>query len=236
MAILCRELGLLFILNPATGSTATGKLLRERFGGEWLPSADQPGVPKKHSTLRELLDAGLLSTEERARLCVVTTVRNPYDRLVSIYAKRRGIPEAKLENPGSWVRRVRAGEVSRDVYWVKANGFPAWIRRRFVRNWALRTALGRAPSAYDRFVDGVDVVLRYERLQEDFDALIRRLGAEPAAIPRFNESRERKKRDYRTEYDVLSRWLVRVGQRTDLDRFCYAFDPAEETRPSSRGD
>ena len=90
MAVLCRDLGLLFVLNPATGSTAIGNLPREKYGAEWLPADDTPSVRKKHSTLRELMDAGLVSAEERSRLGVVTSVRNPYDRLVSIYAKRAG--------------------------------------------------------------------------------------------------------------------------------------------------
>lgn len=224
MAVLCRELGLLFVLNPATGSTAIGRLLLERFGGEWLPAQDGPVVPRKHSTLTELLAAGLLSAEERAGLCVATTVRNPYDRLVSIHAKRRGISDEKLARPDFYMNRQRGGERAEEVRWIREHDFRAWIRRRFVRNWALRTLLGRPPSVYDRYVEGVDVVLRYERLQQDFDALIRRLDAEPAGIPRINVSRERVRRDYREEYDRLSRLLVRIGQRRDLERFGYGFE------------
>lgn len=224
MAILCRELRLLFVLNPATGSTAIAQLLLERFGGEWLPAQDGPVVPRKHSTLAELRAAGLLSPEERAGLCVATTVRNPYDRLVSIWAKRRGISDERLARPEFYMNRQSGGERAAEVRWIREHDFRAWIRRRFLRNWALRTLLGRPPSVYDRYVEGVDVVLRYERLQSDFDALIRRLGAEPVAIPRVNVSRERARRDYREEYDALSRLLVRIGQRRDLERFGYRFE------------
>lgn len=226
MAVLCRALGLLFVLNPATGSTAIARLLVDRFGGEWLPAQDGPVVPRKHSTLAELLAAGLLSPDARSKLCVATTVRNPYDRLVSIHAKRRGIPDEQLARPDFYMNRQSGGERAEEVRWIRDHDFRAWIRRRFVRNWALRTLLGRPPSVYERYVEGVDVVMRYERLQQDFDALIRRLGAEPVPIPRVNVSRERIRRDYREEYDRVSRLLVRIGQRRDLERFGYGFDAA----------
>ena len=223
MAVLCRDLGLLFVLNPATGSTAIGNLLREKYGGEWIPGDDTPSVRKKHSTLRELLDAGLVSADERRRFCVVTSVRNPYDRLVSIYAKRAGARPERVADPDSWLYGPKGRGRADEVHWIQEHSFSAWIRRRFLRNWLLRVVLGRAPSVYGRFVDGVDVVLRFERLQEDFDAVIRSLGGTPSEIPRVNVSTARGPLHYRDEYDLLSRTLVRIGQRTDLARFGYSF-------------
>lgn len=223
MAVLCRDLGLLFVLNPATGSTAIGSLLREQYGGEWLPAENRPNVSKKHSTLRELLDAGLLRPEEREKLCVVTNVRNPYDRLVSIYWKRMRIQPEQLADPGFWLNRHSKPGRIEEVHWIKRHGFAAWIRRRFVRNWLPRLVRGQSPSVYAQFVDGADVVLRYERLQQDFDDLIRRRGATPVEIPQLNVTAERTRRDYRDEYDLLSRSLVRIGQRADLERFGYSF-------------
>jgi hypothetical protein len=223
MAVLCRDLGLLYVLNPATGSTAIGSLLRERYGGEWLPAENRPNVRKKHSTLRELLDAGLLGLEEREKLCVATNVRNPYDRLVSIYWKRMRIGAEQLADPGFWIHRHAKPDRIAEVEWIKRHDFSSWIRRRFVRNWLPRLVRGQSPSVYARFVDGVDIVLRHERLQQDFDDLIRRRGGTPVEIPLRNVTMERASRDYRDEYDALSRTLVRIGQRADLERFGYSF-------------
>jgi len=223
MAILCRDLGLLFVLDPATGSTAIGSLLCERYGGEWLPAENRPNVRRKHSTLRDLLDAGLLSLDERQKLCVATSVRNPYDRLVSIYWKRMRIGAEQLADPGFWIHRHAKPDRIAEIEWIKHHDFSSWIRRRFVRNWLPRLIRGQSPSVYEQFVDGVDIVLRYERLQQDFDDLIRRLGATPVEIPRLNVTAERARRDYRDEYDLLSRTLVRIGQRADLERFGYSF-------------
>lgn len=223
MAILCRELGLLFVLTPATGSTAIGQLLIERFGGEWLPSENRPEIRKKHSTLGELMAHGLVDDALRRELLVVTSVRNPYDRLVSIHAKRVGAPPERVADPDSWLYGPKGRNRAEDVRWIRAHTFAQWIRRRFFRNWLLRTLLGRSTSVYDRFVDGVDVVMRYERLQADFDDVLRRVGATPCEIPRINVSLARSERDYRGAYDRLSRLLVRIGQREDLERFDYSF-------------
>lgn len=223
MAILCRDLGLLFVLNPATGSTAIGELLRTRHGGVWLPDADRPDVRRKHSTLRDLMATGLIGAQERSRLLVATTVRNPYDRLVSVHAKRLGAKPERVADPESWLYGPKGRNRAEDVRWIREHDFPQWIRRRFVRNWLPRLVLGRSTSVDGRFVDGVDRVLRYERLQADFDDLMRALGAEPSAIPRVNVSAAREARAYRDAYDPLSRRLVRIGQREDLERFGYGF-------------
>lgn len=223
MAILCRELGLLFVLTPATGSTAVGQLLIERFGGEWIPAENGPEIRKKHSTLGELMARGLVDEAMRRELVVATSVRNPYDRLVSIYAKRRGAPPERVADPDSWLYGPKGLGRAADVAWIAEHDFRQWIRRRFIRNWLLRTLLGRSRSVYDRFVDGVDVVMRYERLQADFDDLIRRVGGTPCEIPRINVSAVRGARPYSEEYDRLTRLLVRIGQSEDLARFGYSF-------------
>ncbi|MFK7898500.1 MAG: sulfotransferase family 2 domain-containing protein [Myxococcota bacterium] len=223
MAILCRDLKMLFVLTPATGSTALSRVLCSDFGGVWLPEKSGGPVRRKHSTLTELLEAGLLSSQERDGLCVVTSVRNPYDRLVSIYYKRRGVTSEALANPDFWMNRLNAAKASADLRLAQNNTFPEWIRHRFIRSWLPRRLRGRALSAYDQYVDGADVVLRYERLQEDFDDVLVRLGAAPAEIPQFNVSKARPRRDYQKEYTTLSRAMAGFGQRLDLNRFGYEF-------------
>jgi hypothetical protein len=223
MAILCRDLRLLFVLTPATGSTAIGQLLIERFGGEWLPAENRPEIRKKHSTLRDLMAHGLVDEAMRRELVVATSVRNPYDRLVSIYAKRRGAPPDRVADPDSWLYGPSGLNRAEDVRWIASHTFPQWIRRRFLRNWLLRSLLGRSTSVYGPFVDGVDVVLRYERLQADFDDLIRRVGGTPCEIPRINVSLARETPSYRDAYDRFSQVLVQIGQREDLARFGYSF-------------
>ena len=71
MAILCRDIGLLFLQAPHTGSTSLGTLLREDFGGVKLLEdrvRDERGrilLRQKHQTLAQLLEAGLLHPDTR---------------------------------------------------------------------------------------------------------------------------------------------------------------------------
>ena len=87
MAVICRDLKLLFIMTPRTACSAVGLMLREELGGEWFPPApmrDAKGaidVRQKHATLDELLDADLLTDEDRDRMLVFAGVRNPFERL-----------------------------------------------------------------------------------------------------------------------------------------------------------
>ena len=66
MALLARDLGLLFIMAPHTGCTATGRVLRKDLKARWLPNKKVDGpdgkllVPRKHTTLPQLVESGVL--------------------------------------------------------------------------------------------------------------------------------------------------------------------------------
>lgn len=85
-----------FILNPRTGCTATGNLLIEKYAGRWLLKDsiyDSDGmivVPQKHSTLDVLLKNGVIESRMLSSYCVFSTIRNPFDSLVSLWVKKRG--------------------------------------------------------------------------------------------------------------------------------------------------
>ena len=74
---------------------------------------------------------------------------------------------------------------------------------------------------YRQFIDGADVVMRYERLQADLDGVLTRLGLAPIEIPRRNVTPT--KGDYRSYYDDTSREAVGARFALDLDRFGYEF-------------
>ena len=95
MAILCRDIGLLLLQAPHTGSTSLGTLLRTELGGEMLVAErvrDERGrivLRQKHQTLAQLIEAGLITPEQRQDLLVVVGVRNPFDLVVTEYARNR---------------------------------------------------------------------------------------------------------------------------------------------------
>jgi hypothetical protein len=241
VAIVSYERGYLFVMAPRTGCTAIGeRLLIAELDGEYLPHDDVLGpdgaiaVPKKHTTVRQLERAGILTREARARLLTFTAVRNPFDSLVSQYVKMRSKYVPLLDDPDSFVHRTP--EYLESMQRAAEMTFEEWVRARYVGrslHQVTRRSTARSPlrwllagwagprHMYGEFIRDADVVMRYERLQEDFDAVLGRLGIEPMTIPTWNVTED--KGDYRAYYTPAARRLVEHVFRPDLDRFGYTF-------------
>lgn len=227
MAIICRSHGLLFIMAPRTGSTAIGDLLCDRLHGEFLPKTDvvdTQGVAvlrHKHNTLRDLFNHGLLTPQEKARLFTFTCVRNPFDSLVSLYVKLSTTYQYLLEDKASFIHRD-PGYIE-DMNWCRTHSFDDWIKRRYAPRRVLRF-FRRKPRAsmFSRYTDGADYVMRFERLQEGFDEVLRRAGLERLVIPVINTTPDRVS-DYRRYYTPESRRLVESALSEDLKRYEYTF-------------
>ena len=93
MALLSRELGILFIMAPHTGSTPSARAAGD-FGAEYLPQARAercPGhaIPRKHTSLAAagqysgLLEAAFDDPADASACVIVSTIRNPFDSNVS---------------------------------------------------------------------------------------------------------------------------------------------------------
>ncbi len=82
-------------------------------------------------------------------------------------------------------------------------------------------------SDYLRDFDGellTDFVGRYERLQEDFDTVCRRIGIPPRPLPHRRKATDRKK-DWRSYYDDATAEQVARHFARDIELFGYRFDP-----------
>ena len=229
MAILCRELGLLFIQTPHTGSTAIGRLLRSRFAGERIPeehARDSRGnivAPFKHATLPQLLKAGLITPAQRRGLLVAAGVRNPYDMMVTEFIRTtQGQVPATSERDGRLVARRRPNQPP------PPTEFGPWLRWRFAPTTADRLRLRRHHALVDHAA-GVDEVIRFERIQDDFDAVMRRLGVtEPTELEHVNPTVARQDADFTGYYDAESRRIIEDVFGEWLRRFGYRLDaPAE---------
>lgn len=201
MAVLCREQRLLFIGNKRTGSTAVGRALESAFDGIYVPGERRPStdggvISRRHATLLQLVEHGLLDVDRR-ELCVFTTVRNPFDSLVSQWAKLR----FRANRAGNWVQH-------------RAAPFSSWVVKRFGR--------ARPTSMHAEYVAGVDVVLRFERLAADLDEFLLARGLPAITVERENETVERTP-DYRSYYDEPAFEIVARVFREDLERFDYSF-------------
>ena len=234
MAIVCRDHGLLFIQAPRTGCTAIARVLVAQFGGESLPAediVDDHGhyvVPRKHCSLRQLLAHNVISATERARLHTFTSIRNPYDSLASMYVKKRDKYQPLLGDRTSWIYRV-PGYVE-DMNFCRTHSFEEWLEKHYQVSW-LDRALGRGRrSLHARYTRGVDTVLRFERLQQDFESVMRRAGVRgDVTVPTFNAT-PRREANYQTYYTEKARRLVGYVFQPDLERYGYSFDGLDQSR------
>lgn len=216
MTIICRDVGLLFLENRNTGSTAIRAVLRERLGGEQLMTESQRvpdgsvTVPWRHASLGQLLRGGVLTADQRARLFVVCGVRDPFDLAVTEYARS----QAKLTGAGP----------TRGMPELSKGGFERFLRRRYAPGLLqrLRGRRGRRPAD---FAAGADHVIRFERMQPDLDEALRRVGVtERLEIPMRNVTRARRGRDHRAFYTPAARAIVERAFADQLKRYGYRFE------------
>lgn len=231
MAVLSRAWGYLYLMAPRTGCTATGVHLVKQFSGAWLPaedvldSSDQIVVQRKHSTVAELVTHGILDRAEVDRLLIFTAVRNPFDSLVSLWVKKRTTYQPLLRDPESFVNRLPG--FAQDMEWVMSHSFDEWIEREYGH-----IDDGRERHLYGPFLDSADVVMRFERLQEDFARVMREVGVHPVEpIPLANRT-EGRESDYRTYYGHAARATIERVFHADLERFGYRFDDPDAVAPA----
>ncbi|MFV2062780.1 MAG: hypothetical protein ACC726_04610 [Chloroflexota bacterium] len=236
MALLARNLGILFIMAPHTGSTAIGKVLLEDFGAQYLPereALDAAGksIPRKHTSLPQLIDSGILDgafddPAERKRLVIVSTIRNPFDSNVSSWHRwyRKLDPNHVEFNP-SFSDRARgsARQPPSDIEEARVD-FEDWLTSRYQPSRLMRLR-GQYKRAYTfRWTLGSDVVLQHEQLQDGFDALLRAQGIkEKHEIPQVNVVRKPGRR-YQDWYTANSRAIVEGAFADDVAEFGYRFE------------
>jgi hypothetical protein len=220
MAVISRRYGYLFIHAPRTGGTALAeKVLEPALDGTLLPPSpvevtDRAGRSRRvgqHITLPQLLEAGLVRPDETGSLLTFTTVRNPFDSLVSLYTKKR-FPDVNTD-PRLTGRKHHEALVALAG---QSSSFADFLERRFGE-------ARRPRHLYPAHLEGADVVMRFEQLQADLSAVLDRLGVEGCPeIPRHNATIGRDT-DYRTYYTDAARQLVERVFAPDLERFGYQF-------------
>jgi hypothetical protein len=227
MAIICRDYNLLFIMTPRTGCTAIGRLLCDHYRGEFLPAEDildSKGmicVQKKHSTLSELLEHKLLTAEEGKSLLKVAAVRNPFDSLVSFYFKQRLKYQALLADSASWVNR--SPRYAQNMNYAQWHSFNQWVFKVCYRK-LVKSLLGGESSMFPGHTRGMNVVLRYEHLEEDLKEAFRKASIPwKADIPIVNRTEERDSRDYQRYYSLFARLTVGRAFADDLKAYGYRF-------------
>jgi hypothetical protein len=162
----------IFVEQPHTACTAIREELISSYGGR--------PILKKHATYAEFLR---VATAEQKRYFVFSGIRNPLDERVSVFFKYRTDWKQKYSR-GSKTKSLSRRQ--RDLYAFVADDqadFATYLRRFYRHPYDNDTLI------YHR---RMDAVIRFEHLQEDFSAVLRRLGlAQVRPLPVVNKTSER---------------------------------------------
>ncbi len=71
---------------------------------------------------------------------------------------------------------------------------------------------------------GLDFLIRYENLQDDYTSVCARIGIPPSQLPSLKTKSRPERRHYSTYYDDRTRELVRKAYQRHIDHFGYRFE------------
>ncbi|MET4102480.1 hypothetical protein ABIE58_001914 [Roseovarius sp. MBR-78] len=214
--IISRDRGLVFVHIPKTGGTSLAQALEARATARDILIGDTPKARRrrgrvarlqpracgrlwKHSTLADI--DGLLSPDEIAAMFTVTLVRNPWDRMLSLYTWARA---QAFEHP--MVQRA------------KALDFEGFIRAPETRAaWAAQPARHYMTAADGR--EYCTLYIRLEQFETDAAPLWEHLGFR-LDLPHLNAST---RGDYRARYSAPAAALMAEIAAEDIARFGYGF-------------
>jgi hypothetical protein len=204
-----------YIEVPRTGSSAVRRELREMYGAE--------PILRKHATYRDFLRQ---ATDDEKTYFAFSGIRNPLDVAVTRYVHIKDNVKDHFTDPWSvQVRNSLASRIERRIYtWTKQRNATF---EQFLMHWYL--------LPYDTWTsldhEGIDMVLRFENLQEDFAQAVRRIGLEPVRpLPAVNVTpgRERSYVSYYTPHAIkravwvfgpyLEQWGYRFPESWDQVR------------------
>ncbi|NNC82802.1 MAG: sulfotransferase family 2 domain-containing protein [Flavobacteriales bacterium] len=171
----------LFIELPLTASTAIAKELTENYAGQTRHY--------KHATYRTFLKS---ATDEEKSYFTFIGIRNPLDQAVSHYYKYLNDHKGKYSNP----QPRRSGRVK---YWLNERGHQKRYRfiheqkadfAQFFLKFYTRPYLDWSLMDQER----MDSVIRFEHIQEDFQATLEAIGIEAVRpLPIVNQTRSKEK-------------------------------------------
>jgi hypothetical protein len=210
--------GYVFVELPRTGSTAVRRELRDHYDGR--------PILHKHATYEQYLRHA--SAEQRGYFAF-SAIRNPMDSVVSRYYK------LKTDHRGQFSRDEDGGHPGR-LNRLLDHRLYAYLRRSnadfasyFMRYYWL---------PYDTWAclshDRLDYILRFERLDDDFETVLRRIGIEPVRrLPVVNAT-TREDRGLGTHFTAPTHQRARRVFGPYMERWGYHFPDEWGLEPPSR--
>ena len=142
--------------------------------------------------------------------------------LVSLYTKQKISYQPLLSDPNSWIYKI-PGYVE-TMKFCQSHSFDEWVIERYKPGFR-QYMLGRGrKSLYSNFTKGVDLVMRFEDIQNDFQKVLK-LADVPLdlSIPVFNKTSERSYEGYRSYYTKKTRSIVEYVFQDELIQYEYSF-------------
>jgi Sulfotransferase family len=173
--IISHENRYIFVELPQTGSTAVSKELQDKYGGK--------RILKKHATYRDFLRQ---ATSEEASYFAFAGIRNPMDKLVSLYFKYKY--DHRNTGRGHFFKDSNAllkWHMQRQFDFVHGLGadFPSYFLRYYHLPYDDWSSLDHSRMNF---------IIRFESLSEDFTSLLHQLGIPPLRpLPLMNKTSDR---------------------------------------------
>jgi hypothetical protein len=192
------------------------------------PGRHWPGL-RRHATLREIRK--YVGDEVWRCYFTFSIVRNPWDLVVSKYhwATRPGSPNLPLgQSLVRFLRRPR--KVSRNFSRLGRTLIPKLVDTEKIPFPVFAKYMLRYYEMNDGFYFngdgtlGLDHVLRYENLTEDFGRVCERLGIPDTPLPFLKTKTRPKGTHYSEYYDDESRERVARVHRRQIEAFGYTFE------------
>jgi hypothetical protein len=192
----------IYIRMPRCGSTSLSKFFLSKgvqtYGGRDMGFWGGDTILKKNTSpnLYKCI-SNYVGKEIYDESFVITSVRNPYSRAVSMFTHK------------SW----RCVESFKEFcYMIKKNKYPSSCAK-----W-------HSSTLTEHLVDGndlkVDFVIKLENLEKDFNIICDKLGIPRQELPHKNKSKHKHYTEY---YDDETRQIVTEKYAKDIEYFGYEF-------------
>lgn len=173
----------LFVELPRTGTTAIHNELIKHYDGE--------EILNKHSTYRDFLKT---ATEEEKNYFVFSCIRNPMDRVVSLYLKLKN-PAGQFKNKKyRKSRSISAFIFNRRIHYLQKHNasFPGYFKKFYKMPYDDWSSLDHHQFNF---------IIKFENLNEDFYKVLKKIGLEKVRnLPTINKTKSKNNYlDYYTE-------------------------------------
>lgn len=215
------SIGYIFIWIPKSAGTSVVTALQrsdrmldvkyrrylDGFGG------GNRGITLRHRKISYMVRGGYLDKAWVREAFKFAFVRNPWDRMVSLYHYWHVVPESR-SGVQALVQPLGFKEVCQKLSGADLG------RPRGCNLMSFNMALPQTTWLFERGRKQADFIGRFENIEEDFGKVCKAIGVK-ASLPRLNVSANRK--GYREYYDDESREIIGRMYADDIRMFGYEF-------------